>query len=45
MANFATVDALQFQMDDLNPISQSKKPKHLKKPLKSGDRHKREKKG
>ncbi|MBC8302117.1 MAG: hypothetical protein H8E55_40920 [Pelagibacterales bacterium] len=41
MANFATVDALQFQMDDLNPISQSKKPKHLKKPLKSGDGEKR----
>ena len=44
MANFATVDknaprisALQFEMDDLNPIPKSEKPKHLKKPLKSGD--------
>ena len=44
MANFATVDALQFRMDDLNRISQPKQPKKPKYLLKSGDRHKREKK-
>ena len=43
MANFATVDALQFQMDDLNQKSQPKQPKKPKHWLKSGDSKKREK--
>ena len=43
MANFATVDTLQFPMDDLNQKSQPKQPKKPKHWLKSGDSKKREK--